>query len=108
MTLPRLTVRQTIGWCGILLVLLIVAAVAFWRGDIVKAGLDPKIPFQTYDPPPAPDYATPSAWAMRARATAMLGKLQLISGPRPNCTLSPRSRPSPPTVATEPPRRTVG
>nr|WP_245528556.1 DUF3089 domain-containing protein [Brevundimonas subvibrioides] len=65
MRLPGLTVRQTVGWLGIGLVLLVAAAVGIWRGDILKAGLDPKIPFQTYTPPPAPDYASAAAWAMR-------------------------------------------
>ena len=65
MTPPRLTFWQGVGWTGFVLVFLIVAAVAVWRGDILKAGLDPQIPFQTYDPPPAPDYASADAWAMR-------------------------------------------
>jgi hypothetical protein len=46
------------------LVLLTAAAAFFWRDDIMQAGLDPKEPFQTYDPPPAPDYAQASAWAL--------------------------------------------
>lgn len=37
---------------------------AFW-GDIVSTRLDPKVPFQTYTPPPAPDYATSQAWYLR-------------------------------------------
>lgn len=65
MSAPRLTLRQAVGWAGFALVLLIAAAVTVWRGDILKAGLDPQIPFQTYDPPAAPDYASASAWAMR-------------------------------------------
>ena len=64
MILPRLTLRQWIGWIGFALVFLLTAAVAVWRGDILRAALDPQIPFQTYDPPPAPDYADPAAWAM--------------------------------------------
>jgi hypothetical protein len=43
---------------------LIVLGAFVWRDDILQAGLDPKTPFQTYDPPPAPDYASPAAWAM--------------------------------------------
>jgi hypothetical protein len=46
-------------------VLLVTAAVFVWRDDILQAGLDPKEPFQTYQPPPAPDYARPQAWALR-------------------------------------------
>lgn len=34
------------------------------REDILRAQLDPKQPFQTYTPPPAPDYAKRSAWAL--------------------------------------------
>jgi hypothetical protein len=65
----RLTVRQWIGYTGFFLVFLLTAAVAVWRGDILRAGLDPQVPFQTYDPPPAPDYADPKAWALwNARA----------------------------------------
>ena len=64
MTRPRLTVRQWVGWLGLTFVLLLTAALAVWRGDIVRAGLDPQIPFQTYRPPAAPDYATAAAWAL--------------------------------------------
>ncbi|MBX9614724.1 MAG: DUF3089 domain-containing protein [Caulobacteraceae bacterium] len=64
-TRPRLTLIQWLGWIGITLVLLVTATVAIWRGDILKAGLDPQMPFQTYDPPPAPDYASADAWVMR-------------------------------------------
>ena len=40
---------------GVILALLLVAAAAFvWRDDILRTRLDPKEPFQTYDPPPAP------------------------------------------------------
>lgn len=60
-----LTLRQWIGWIGLTFVLLLTIAVAVWRGDILRAGLDPKIPFQTYTPPPAPDYGDPAAWALR-------------------------------------------
>lgn len=46
-------------------VLALVAAAAFvWREDIRRTALDPKQPYQTYRPPPAPDYARRSAWAL--------------------------------------------
>lgn len=61
---PRLTLRQWFGWAGFALVFLLTAAVAVWRGDILRAGLDPQAPFQTYQPPAAPDYARPEAWAL--------------------------------------------
>lgn len=62
--MKHLTLRQWIGYSGFVLVFLLTAAVAVWRGDILRAALDPQIPFQTYRPPPAPDYAQPSAWAL--------------------------------------------
>lgn len=36
-----------------------------WGDDILRAALDPQEPFQIYRPPPAPDYARASAWAIR-------------------------------------------
>jgi hypothetical protein len=60
----NLTTRQWIGYIGFFLVFLLTAAVAVWRGDILRAGLDPQVPFQTYKPPPAPDYASRKAWAL--------------------------------------------
>lgn len=69
MMIGRLSLRQWVGWIGLTLVLLLATAVAVWRGDILRAGLDPQAPFQTYEPPPAPDYRDPRAWALRdARA----------------------------------------
>lgn len=65
MTLPRLTLRQWAGWIGLAFVLVLAIGVAVWRGDILRAGLDPQVPFQTYEPPPAPDYGDPAAWALR-------------------------------------------
>jgi hypothetical protein len=50
------------GGAGFLAVLL--AAAVVWRDDILRTTLDPEIPFQTYAPPPAPDYARPEAWAL--------------------------------------------
>ena len=63
--MPRLTLRQWVGYAGFALVFILTAAVAVWRGDILRAGLDPQQPFQTYDPPPPVDYVEPRAWAMR-------------------------------------------
>lgn len=65
MTREKLTLRQWVGYAGFALIFVLTAAVAVWRGDILRAGLDPQTPFQTYDPPMAPDYADPAAWAMR-------------------------------------------
>jgi hypothetical protein len=43
--------------------LLGVATGVFWD-DLMKTALDPKTPFQTYKPPPAPDFARADAWAL--------------------------------------------
>jgi hypothetical protein len=48
-------------------VLLVGAGVGYYWGDLVRTGLDPKVPFQTYRPPPAPDYSKPDAWALLPR-----------------------------------------
>ncbi len=45
-----------------------VAALAYWRDDLLRTSLDPKQPFQTYTAPPAPDYAKASAWALLPEA----------------------------------------
>ena len=65
MTSRRMSLRQWAGWIGLTVVLILATAAAVWRGDILKAGLDPQVPFQTYTPPPAPDYRDPAAWALR-------------------------------------------
>ncbi|MFE9083429.1 DUF3089 domain-containing protein [Brevundimonas sp. NPDC003935] len=62
--MPSLTLRQWVGYTGFALVFILVAAVMVWRGDILKAGLDPQVPFQTYEPPPPPDYRQSAAWAL--------------------------------------------
>jgi hypothetical protein len=46
-----------------LVLLLGIATGVFW-GDLMRTSLDPKTPFQTYKPPPAPDYALPESWAL--------------------------------------------
>lgn len=69
MSIGRMSLRQGVGWIGLTVVLILATAVAVWRGDILRASLDPQAPFQTYTPPPAPDYRDPTAWALRdARA----------------------------------------
>ncbi|HLK25615.1 MAG TPA: DUF3089 domain-containing protein [Caulobacteraceae bacterium] len=53
------------GWLlGLVGLALVFTAVLRWRTDILQTTLDPKVPFQTYQPPPAPDYAAPGAWAL--------------------------------------------
>ncbi|MGA0607209.1 DUF3089 domain-containing protein [Phenylobacterium sp. VNQ135] len=52
-------------WLTVLLlgvVLLVGATIGVYWGDLQQTALDPKAPFQTYKPPPAPDYARPEAW----------------------------------------------
>lgn len=46
------------------LLILLALAFAIFRGDLIRYSLDPKTPFQTYKPPPAPDYAQPGGWAL--------------------------------------------
>ena len=54
MPVPRTLTRFWLAGAAILLVLLLAAAGFVWRDDILRTGLDPKEPFQTYEPPPAP------------------------------------------------------
>lgn len=61
----RLTFRQWVGYAGFVAVFVVTAAVAVWSGDILRAGLDPQVPFQTYKPPPAPDYRSALSWALQ-------------------------------------------
>ncbi|MBA3810260.1 MAG: DUF3089 domain-containing protein [Caulobacteraceae bacterium] len=58
----RLRFWLAIAGGGVLLV--VVAALAIWRDDILEALLDPKVPFAVYRPPPPPAYAKPSSWAL--------------------------------------------
>ena len=52
-------------FAGLALFLALILTAAFvFRYDILSNALDPKVPFLTYRPPPAPDYGRPSAWAL--------------------------------------------
>ena len=66
---PRtgLLTRLLLAGAAAFLGLLIAASIVF-RDDIYQSLLDPGIPFQTYMPPPAPDYASADAWAVRPEA----------------------------------------
>jgi hypothetical protein len=66
--------RRTRWWLAGLLTTLIVlvAGVAVFWGDLVSTALDPKVPFQTYEPPPGPDYATSQSWYLRPSAGSTL------------------------------------
>jgi hypothetical protein len=63
-----MAIRMSIGRWSVALGVIVVAFLAtcafVWRDDILRTWLDPKQPFQTYQPPPAPDYRKPSAWAL--------------------------------------------
>ncbi len=66
--MPRRTRWLVAGLAGISVVLAVAAGV-FWE-DLRRTALDPKVPFQTYDPPPAPDYTSRGAWALAPPAGA--------------------------------------
>jgi hypothetical protein len=59
--------NRPIRWLALfalgLVLLLGIATGVFWD-DLMKTALDPKTPFQTYKPPPAPDYTRADAWAL--------------------------------------------
>lgn len=55
---------------AVALAVLLMAAAIFWRDDILRTALDPREPFQTYEPPPAPDYDHREAWALMPREPA--------------------------------------
>lgn len=62
--IPKLGFKQLLAvGAGVFLVLLGVAVVV-WRDDILRTALDPKVPYQTYEPPAAPDYGQRGAWAL--------------------------------------------
>ncbi|MDO8411780.1 MAG: DUF3089 domain-containing protein [Phenylobacterium sp.] len=49
---------------AVVVVGMLAAGAMVWRDDILRTGLDPKEPFQTYNPPPAPDYARRDSWSL--------------------------------------------
>ncbi|MGY6533512.1 DUF3089 domain-containing protein [Glycocaulis sp.] len=54
-------------------VVLVLAGIAAWimRDQIYSAFLDPGVPFQTYEPPPSPDYTQAESWAVRPFISAL-------------------------------------
>src|SRR5581483_9524976 len=58
---------------GLLLTIAIIAA-AIWRDDIVKALLDPKVPFVKTEPPKPPDYSRRNAWALAPETLSAAGR----------------------------------
>ena len=73
MTKSGLTFRQWMGWAGFGVVAVLTLAIAVWRGDILQAFLDPQVPFQTYTPPPAPDYVRTDNWALNEARVSQAG-----------------------------------
>lgn len=67
---PGLLTLAILAACFVVLVL---AGIAAWimRDQIYSAILDPGVPFQTYEPPPAPDYAQAESWAVRPFIAAL-------------------------------------
>lgn len=49
---------------ALLLVGLVITSAVVWRDDILRTGLDPKEPFQTYEPPTVPQYGQREAWSL--------------------------------------------
>lgn len=68
------TPRRVLAALAALLALILLVALYALRDDILRASIDPKVPYQTYTPPPMADYASRSGWAMAppdmARAAA--------------------------------------
>ena len=60
----RRGVRFWLVVAGAVLVTLLVTSAAIWTDDIVKALLDPKVPFGKDRQAPAPDYAQRGAWVL--------------------------------------------
>jgi hypothetical protein len=59
--------KRPIRWFVLLilsLTLVLGVAIGVFWDDLMKTALDPKTPFQTYRPPPAPDYAQTASWAL--------------------------------------------
>lgn len=52
---------------GLVVLLLLCTALYIWWGSIQEALHDPGIPYQTYTPPEAPDYAEATSWALIPR-----------------------------------------
>ncbi len=63
----------TLTVLAVSLVVLVLAGIAAWimRDQIYSAFLDPGVPFQTYEPPPVPDYAQADSWAVRPFLAAL-------------------------------------
>ena len=74
----RVTLGQGLAWLLTGLVVLVVGAAVVWREDILRTGLDPKVPFQTYAPPEEPDYNRSDSWALAGEATDPAGAADIF------------------------------
>lgn len=61
---PRISARLWFYIIGSAVLLVLVVAAIVFRVDILRTSLDPKVPFQAYRPPRAPNYADAKAWAL--------------------------------------------
>ncbi len=61
----RRRVKNGIALSAALLAVVLAVCAYVWRAEIWRTTLDPKQPYPTYRPPPAPDYGSPSAWLLR-------------------------------------------
>ena len=62
--IPSLSMKAWLRLAGGALLALVLAGAFLFRGEILRTALDPHQPYQTYRPPPAPDYARAAAWAL--------------------------------------------
>ena len=61
---PRPTIKSGLRIAGWVALALALTAAFVFRDHLLRASLDPRQPFQTYRPPPAPDYASRAGWAL--------------------------------------------
>lgn len=59
-----LPLKRIFSWVFMGVLALMALAAFVYRDDILFKSLDPKVPFQTYTPPPPPDYASREAWLL--------------------------------------------
>lgn len=66
---PWLTKRRLwIALGAVVLAALLAFGWIVYGVDVLRASLDPRVPFQTYDPPGAPNYGQERAWALIPKA----------------------------------------
>jgi hypothetical protein len=55
-------------WIGLGIALIVGLAALAGQDNLFRWFVNPKTPYQIYEPPPAPDYANPASWALRPEA----------------------------------------